>query len=82
IYAASPANMELFCLRLLLLKIPGPTSFEHIKRVNDVQCETFQEAALALGLLANDNEWDLCLSEAGHMASSAAAIRALFSYIL
>ncbi|KAL0075609.1 hypothetical protein F4703DRAFT_1720365, partial [Phycomyces blakesleeanus] len=78
IYTASPSNMELFCLQLLLLKVPGPTSFDNFKTVNDVQCETFQEAALALGLLVNDREWDLCLTEAGQMTSSTAAVRALF----
>ncbi|SAL94734.1 hypothetical protein, partial, partial [Absidia glauca] len=44
--------------------------------------ETFQDAALARGLLENDDEWDNCLEEASALAAYPSMIRRLFCYIL
>jgi hypothetical protein len=82
IYTASIADMELYSLRLLLLSVPGPTSFEDIRTYDGIVHETFQAAANARGLLESDNEWDRCLEEAGMTAPFPKMIRQLFCYIL
>jgi hypothetical protein len=82
IYTASIANMELYSLRLLLLSVPGPTSFEDLRTFEGTTHETFQAAANARGLLESDMEWDRCLQEAGAMAPAPKTIRLLFCYIL
>ncbi|XP_021713446.1 uncharacterized protein LOC110681600 [Chenopodium quinoa] len=46
-----PAEGERFYLRLLLLNIRSPTSFESLRTVNGVLCKIFKEAAVKLGLL-------------------------------
>jgi len=63
-YSISPRDSEKFHLRLLLLHIKGATSFAHLKTINDVQHATFKEAAAAMNLLENDNEWQHSLREA------------------
>ena len=56
-----PANEgERFYLRLLLLHIKGATSWDDLRGGHD----TFQQHALALGLIEDGNEWDLCFQEA------------------
>lgn len=47
-------NSELFALRVLLLNVPSPLNFEHIRRVNGHQYETYREAAKALHLITDD----------------------------
>jgi len=49
---------------MLLYHVPGPTSFEHLRTVDGVLRETFQDACAARGLLETDDEWDSCLTEA------------------
>ena len=82
IYSVSLSNMSLYCLRILLLHVRGPTSFESLRTYENTTYATFQEAAVARGLLESDEEWDRCMAEASHVAPSAATIRALFAYIL
>ncbi|KAG2217966.1 hypothetical protein INT45_001400 [Circinella minor] len=74
--------MRLFSLRLLLLNVRGPVSFEALKTFNNIVYQTFEAAALACGLLESDNEWDRCLTEASIHAPSAASLCELFVYIL
>ncbi|XP_058789100.1 uncharacterized protein LOC131663051 [Phymastichus coffea] len=62
-FSVSPAQLELFQLRLLLLHIKGATSFQYLRTVNNIIYPTFTAACLALGLIENDNEWDIALSE-------------------
>ena len=62
--SVSPADIERFHLRLLLLHVTGATSFDNLKTVEGEVCSTFKEAARRLHLLADDTEWDQCLSEA------------------
>eukprot|EP00122_Pirum_gemmata_P013091 Pgem_evm1s12180 len=52
----SPELGELYYLRLLLLHVKGPTSFDHIKVVNDIQYPNYQDTCYALGLLQHDRE--------------------------
>lgn len=64
-YTVSLRDEERFYLRLLLLHIPGATSFESLRTVGLVVHETFKAATSARGLLESDDEWDRCLSDAG-----------------
>lgn len=66
---------------MLLCTVPNPTSFQNLRTVNGVTYPTFQAACSALGLLANDDEYDLCLSEATTMQTGG-QLRRLFSTIL
>ncbi|XP_074317835.1 uncharacterized protein LOC141653863 [Silene latifolia] len=60
----APAKGERFFLRLLLLHIRGPTSFEALKTVKGYKCATFQDAALRYGLLEEEDAAELCMAEA------------------
>jgi len=81
IYFVHPKDGERFCLRALLLNVKGATSFEHLRTVNNILCDTFRDAALALHLLEDDREWDLCLKEASSFKFSK-SLRHLFCVIL
>ncbi|XP_077174871.1 uncharacterized protein LOC143828370 [Paroedura picta] len=74
-------DTELSCLRLLLLHVPGATSFEHLRTFNDIPCATFKEAALHRGLLHDDNVWDATMAEAA-LCGMPHPLRDLFAYIL
>lgn len=54
VYVVQPRESEKFYLRLLLHKVPDPTSYEYLRTVNGVLCETFQQAYQELGLLESD----------------------------
>jgi len=64
IYTVSVKQAERFCLRLLLIAIKGPTSYEYIRTVNGVLLPTFKAAAAALNLLEDDTIWERTLDEA------------------
>ena len=66
-YLPSPSSGECFYLRLLLTVVPGATSFAHLCKVNNIQCNTLKEACFALGLLEDDYEWRQCPTEASQM---------------
>lgn len=63
VYSVSPRDAERFHLRLILCHVKG-TSFEVLRTVNGVLCDTFKSAAIALGLLSDDSTWDRTLFEA------------------
>lgn len=63
-YSVSPRDSERFFLRLLLLHIPGATSFEQLRTVDGVELPTFKEAAIERRLVESDDEWEKCLDEA------------------
>ncbi|XP_076035366.1 uncharacterized protein LOC143021643 [Oratosquilla oratoria] len=63
-YSASPRNAEKFHLRMLLLHVPGATSFDDLKTVGGEQLPTFKDACIRLQLLEDDNELEMALSEA------------------
>ncbi|CAH1188774.1 unnamed protein product [Phyllotreta striolata] len=76
---------ELWYLRLLLSRIKGPTSFEHLKRLVDDDdasvTETFGESCRRRGLLnADDNYFDRCLSEAS-LFRQPRKLRRLFAHL-
>ncbi|GAA0172639.1 hypothetical protein LIER_26427 [Lithospermum erythrorhizon] len=49
----NPIENERYHLRVLLNNIRSPTSFDSLRFVNEVYCETFQKAAHMRGLLQN-----------------------------
>lgn len=51
VYYANPVHGERYYLRLLLLHVPGPSSFDDLRMVNGRACGTFEEACRARGLL-------------------------------
>ncbi|XP_073844099.1 uncharacterized protein, partial [Musca autumnalis] len=81
IYTVHPRQDECFYLRLLLLNIRGPTSFDSLRTVDGVLCATFREACQRLNLLENDSHWDLTLADA-IVSAPANQIRTLFAIII
>ncbi|GFV78837.1 ATP-dependent DNA helicase [Trichonephila clavipes] len=81
VYTVHPGNAECYYLRLLLHKIPGPTSFTALKIVTGVVQPSFQAACKALGLLEDDAHWNSTLEEAS-ISESLNKIRELFAIIL
>ena len=80
-YTVQPNEGERFYLRLLLNHVVGARSFADIRTVEGEVCPSFQEAARRRGLLEDDGEWDLCLTEATNYASPY-QLRDLLSIIL
>lgn len=81
IYTVHPSNAECYYLRLLLINVRGPTSFENIRTVDGVLCTTYREACQRLQLLEDDIHWDYTLSEA-IISAHPHQIRTLFSIIV
>lgn len=81
VYFSIPSDGERYFLRMLLYNVPGPTSFEDLRAYQGTIYPTFQEACLARGLLESDNEWDMCLAEAGSIQTGS-QLRGLFAMIL
>ncbi|SAL94718.1 hypothetical protein, partial, partial [Absidia glauca] len=82
IYSARISNIELYSLRLLLLSVQGPLSFDDLRVFEGELHSTFQGCALARGILQSDDEWDKCMDEAVATETSVDIIRKLFCYIL
>lgn len=83
IYFVHPKDGERYCLRLLLLNIRGPTSFESFRIApgGNVPLSTYREAALAHQLLEDDQEWHRCLHDVA-LHASAHSLRHLFAMVL
>ncbi|GFQ93599.1 ATP-dependent DNA helicase [Trichonephila clavata] len=56
VFIVSLRQTECFYLRLLLVNVTGPLSFQDIRKVNGQQYPTYKDACLALGLLEDDNQ--------------------------
>ncbi|XP_066934760.1 uncharacterized protein [Clytia hemisphaerica] len=80
-YNASIREGERYFLRVLLLHVPGATSFEYLRTFDGEIYPTFREACLARGLLADDNIWVETLNEVVHVATPV-KIRRTFCTIL
>jgi len=78
VFTVNPRQTECFYLRLLLVNVTGPLSFQDIRKVNGQQYPTYKDTCLALGLLEDDNQWDCMLSEAALNCTSI-QIRLLFA---
>lgn len=81
LHTVHPNQDELFFLRMLMVNMPGPTSFQKLRIVNGVTHITFRGARQALELLENDRHWDVCINDACN-TSHPNQIRALFAIIL
>jgi hypothetical protein len=66
---------------MLLNCVKGATSYEHLRTVDGREHDTFKNACIAMGLLANDNEWDQALEEADVWASGR-QLRDMFASML
>lgn len=63
LYNVGIKDEKRFYLRMLLLHVKGPTSFQFLRTVDDVVYNTFKDAAFHRHLLDSDEEWDRCLQE-------------------
>lgn len=81
VYTVHPNNMECFCLRLLLHTIRGPKSFLELRTIYGEVCLTYRDACFKLGLLEDDQHWNLSLTEAS-VSCSPNQMRVLFAIIL
>ncbi|XP_044596943.1 uncharacterized protein LOC123273567 [Cotesia glomerata] len=79
--AFNPRHTECFYLRLLLVNVTGPLSFQDIPKVNGQQYPSYKDACLAFGLLEDDNQWECMLAEAA-LNCTAIQIRLLFAIVL
>ncbi|CAE1140668.1 unnamed protein product [Acanthosepion pharaonis] len=81
VFTVPPSRQECFYLRLLLHEVSGPTSYNNLRTVNGVLCDTFRKACLRLGLLEDDSQWDATMAE-GALLKMPSALRHLFTTIL
>lgn len=81
IYTVYPNNAECYYLRLLLVNVRGPTSFQDLRTINNVLCATYRDACQQLNLLENDEHWYNTLADA-ILAASPYQIRLLFAIII
>ena len=79
-YTVGVKDAERFYLRLLLLHVPGATSFEYLRTVDGTICTTFKEAASRRNLFETDEEWDRCLHETA-IYKMPSHMRDTFAYI-
>jgi len=82
VYFIHPSNQELYSLRQILMRKAGATSFADLRTHNNWQYSTFTEAAIAMGLLDSDDEWEQTLTEAFSFMTSGNEMRKLFVVIL
>jgi hypothetical protein len=68
-YYAHLTSSERYYLRMLLNCVKDATSYEHLQIVDGKEHDTFKDACIAMGLLANDNEWHQALEETDVWAS-------------
>ncbi|ORY21689.1 hypothetical protein BCR39DRAFT_454557, partial [Naematelia encephala] len=70
-----------YYLCILLYHVSSPKSIQHLRMVNGQPHKTYKSACSALGLLDDDQEFDLCPNEAStfHLAQ---AMRQLFIALL
>ncbi|GJS83511.1 DNA helicase [Tanacetum coccineum] len=76
-----PTAGDLFYQRMLLCHQKGCTSFRGIRTVNEVVYPTCRDACEALGLLQDDQEWEITLQEAA-LTATPAELRTLLAHIL
>ncbi|KAH1154351.1 hypothetical protein GYH30_049856 [Glycine max] len=58
-----PITGELFYLRMMFGSCKGPTSFEDIRTVANIQYPTYREACFAMGFLQDDREYVEAIKE-------------------
>lgn len=78
---AHHSSGEPWFLRLLLIKVWGPTSFENLRTVNRIHFRTFKEACKEYGLMEDDKEWHEVISQCA-TGGLPPQIRQLFVHII
>jgi hypothetical protein len=68
-YYAHSTSSERCYLRMLLNCVKSATSYEHLRTMDGIEHDTFKNACITMGLLADDNEWHQALEEASLWAS-------------
>ncbi len=81
VYTTTPAQGDRHYLRMILYHVPGATDWKDLKTVDGQQYDTFKEACIALGVLNDDREHELCLEESA-LRDMPAKLRSLFCIIL
>ncbi|PKA58541.1 ATP-dependent DNA helicase PIF1 [Apostasia shenzhenica] len=81
IATANPSEGERYYLRLLLNHIKGPTSFTNLLTYQNVEHNSFRDAATARGLLDSDSNIYECLADAA-IFKMPNAFRRLFAMLL
>ncbi|CEP10635.1 hypothetical protein [Parasitella parasitica] len=77
----SPKDIEKFHLRILLLHVPGATSFQDLRTFEGQVHNSFRAAARTRGLLGDDNEWSAAMTEAA-LSQHPSALRQLFCILV
>ncbi|CAI0628238.1 unnamed protein product [Linum tenue] len=72
---------DVYFLRMLLTKVPGPTSFEDLMTVDGHLCKDYKEACMLRGYLIDDGEPEATMVEVGQWGMPA-LLRSLFVMIL
>ena len=81
IFTTTPRAGDLYFLRLLLMRVPGPTSFEDLRTVDGELLPNMQQACSARGLLEDGLHWDRAMTEAA-TSGFPGQLRLLFAIIL
>ncbi|GBM73817.1 hypothetical protein AVEN_80246-1 [Araneus ventricosus] len=80
-YVLNVKDAERFYLHILLLHVPGDTSFKFLQTVDNFIYDTFNRAVFHLHLLNSDEEWDHCLHDVSTYRMSK-QLRKTFAFIL
>jgi hypothetical protein len=80
-YYAHLTSDERYYLRMLLNCVKGATSYEHLRIVDGTKHDTLKNACIAMGVLADDNEWHQALEEVDLWASGR-QLRDMFASML
>ncbi|XP_058733259.1 uncharacterized protein LOC131604861 [Vicia villosa] len=76
-----PTAGELFYLHMMLTVAKGPTNYEEIRTVGNIQFDTFRDACFAMGFLEDDKEYITAIKEASHWGTGH-FLRKLFVFML
>ena len=79
--ALNPHTVELYYLRILLYRVPGPTCFQDLRRVGDTVMETYLEACIAHGIVDDDQEINAVMEEA-ESVTFGSSLREIFANML
>lgn len=64
-----PNTGELFNLRMMLIVCKGPTTYEQIRTMENVEYSTFKEACFTMGFLDDDIEYIEAIGETSEWGS-------------
>lgn len=64
ICTVNPTDIKRYYHRVLLLNVKAPQSFDDLRTVNRVLCNSFQEDTEKLNFVINEVEWKECFQEA------------------